>query len=285
MPTQVKEGGSLILTSLDSGVLTITLNIPENGNALTVEMSGALSDTLEGIGRMPDVRCVLLRSSGEHFCTGGNVKDMQSGRDLMDGGVEAVRERLLGCLHRITRALSDMEVPSVCAVNGAAIGAGFDIALMCDIRIAGERAVFAESFLRLGLVSGIGGAWFLNRVVGPAKALEMTLTSEFVDASEARRLGIVSKVVPDDRLDAEALALARKIAAHPPKAARMAKSLVRQSATASLAAALEMAAGMQAILLCGSEHKAAVTTFLEKRAAAKRHWQQAEQSRRRDRSD
>ena len=91
MPTQVKEGGSPILTSLDSGVLTITLNIPENGNALTVEMSGALSDTLEGIGRMPDVRCVLLRSSGEHFCTGGNVKDMQSGSDLMDGGVEAVR--------------------------------------------------------------------------------------------------------------------------------------------------------------------------------------------------
>ncbi|MCI3208054.1 enoyl-CoA hydratase-related protein [Pandoraea capi] len=269
MSTQVAEKESLVLTSFDAGVLTITLNAAQNGNALTVAMTEALSTELEAIAHRRDVRCVLLRSSAKHFCTGGNVKDMQSGRDLMDGGIEAVRERLLGSLHRIPRALNDMEVPSVCAVNGAAIGAGFDLALMCDIRVAGQSAVFAESFLRLGLVSGIGGAWFLNRVVGPAKALEMTLTSEFIDAAQAERLGIVTRVTPDDRLDAETLALAQRIAAHPPGAARMAKRLVRESASASLPVALEMAASMQAILLCGSEHKEAVTRFIETRAAGK----------------
>jgi enoyl-CoA hydratase/carnithine racemase len=156
-----------------------------------------------------------------------------------------------------------MEVPSVCAINGAAIGAGFDIALMCDIRVAGRRAVFAESFLRLGLVSGIGGAWFLSRIVGPAKALEMTLTSEFIDADAALRLGIVTKVVPDEELDNETRAMAACIAANPPRAMRMAKKLVRESAASTLSGSLEMAASMQAILLCGQEHKDAVARFIE----------------------
>jgi enoyl-CoA hydratase/carnithine racemase len=175
-----------------------------------------------------------------------------------------VRDRLQKSLHRITRAMSNLEVPSICAVKGAAVGAGCDLALMCDIRLAGESAQFAESFLRLGLVSGIGGAWFLSRIVGPAKALEMTLTSEFLDAATAERFGIVAKVFADDQLDGEALALARRLATNPPRAMRMAKKLVRESASSSLPAALEMAASMQAILLCGDEHKRAVSSFLER---------------------
>jgi enoyl-CoA hydratase/carnithine racemase len=194
---------------------------------------------------------------------------MQSGKDLMDGGIEQVRERLRRSLHRITRALNELDVPSICAVNGAAVGAGCDLALMCDIRLAGTRAVFAESFLRLGLVSGIGGAWFLSRIVGPAKALELTLTSEFLDAEAAKRLGIVTSVYPDDALDREALALAQRIAGSPPLALRMAKKLVRESSQCTLSAALEMAANMQAILLCGSEHKQAVSGFLEQQARQK----------------
>jgi len=270
MPTLVSEDQHLVVTSLEEKILTITLNNAENGNALTVAMTKALADELERVNQRRDIRCVLLRSSSaKHFCTGGNVKDMQSGSDLMDGSVADVRDRLHGSLHRIARALHEMEVPTICAVNGTAVGAGFDLSLMCDIRIAGQNAFFAESFLRLGLVSGIGGAWFLSRIVGPAKALELSLTSEFIDAEEAHRLGIVTKVVPNNRLDAEVFELARRISAHPPGAARMAKKLVRESAEASLPTALEMAASMQAILLCGQEHKEAVTHFNEAKAAAK----------------
>ncbi|MDR5827884.1 enoyl-CoA hydratase-related protein [Caballeronia sp. LP006] len=259
----------LVRYTVDEGVMTVTLDGAANGNALTVAMTEALSDVLETVDRRADVHCLLLRSSSKHFCTGGNVKDMHSGKDLMDGGVEQVRERLRTSLHRITRALGEMEVPSICAVNGAAVGAGCDLALMCDIRVAGARAVFAESFLRLGLVSGIGGAWFLSRIVGPAKALELTLTSEFIDADEARRLGIVANVYPDDMLDSEALALARRIAGSPPLALRMSKKLVRESSHCTLPAALELAANMQAILLCGNEHKQAVSAFIEQQARRK----------------
>jgi enoyl-CoA hydratase/carnithine racemase len=269
--TQSNDADSLVESSVDDGVLVLTLNSPSNGNALDVAMTQALSDALEQINDRRDVHCVLLRSSSpRHFCTGGNVKDMQRGSDLMSGGVEDVRDRLHRSLHRITRALSDLDVPSVCVVNGAAVGAGCDLALMCDIRMASANAVFAESFLRLGLVSGIGGSWFLARIVGYAKALELTLTSEFIDAEAALNLGIVSKVVPADALDIEALSLAKRIAQNPPTALRMAKRLVREAADASLATTLEMAASMQAILLCGREHKEAVDRFLQQQAAKKR---------------
>lgn len=262
------QDGQVLLT-LDSGVLTLTLNSPSDGNSLNLAMTESLSRALESVNGMADVHCLLIRSSCRHFCTGGNVKDMQRGEDLMAGSVTDVRERLRNELHRITRALDALEVPSICAVNGAAVGAGCDLALMCDIRIAGRSATFAESFLRLGLVSGIGGAWFLTRIVGPSKALELTLTSEFIDAEEAKRLGIVSRVVPDANLAESSFALASEIARKPPQALRMAKRLVRESAGSSLPSALEMAASMQAILLCGNEHKQAVQGFLESQVRAK----------------
>ncbi|RDK05726.1 enoyl-CoA hydratase-related protein [Cupriavidus lacunae] len=267
--TQSASADTLVLQSLDSGVLTLTLNAQESGNALDVAMTDALADALESVNGMSEVHCVLLCSSGKHFCTGGNVRDMQKGTDLMDGGVEQVRERLRTRLHRITRALHDLEVPSIAAVNGPAIGAGCDLALMCDMRLAGTRAVFAESFLRLGLVSGIGGAWYLTRIVGLAKAMELTLSSEFIDAKTAVEIGLASRLVPDYQLEQEARDLARRVAANTPRALRMAKRLVKESAGSSLSAALEMAASMQAILLCGGEHKEAVTRFIERNEAEK----------------
>lgn len=256
----------LVSTLCDHGVLTISMDAAASGNALTVAMSQALAEAPEAAARRPDAHCVVLRSSARHFCTGGNVDDMRSGADLMQGSPDRVRERLAEVLHRITLATQSIEVPLIAAVNGAAVGAGFDITLMCDVRIAGHRARFAESFLRLGLISGIGGAWFLTRLVGLSKALELSLTSEFLDAQAALAAGIVTRVVPDEELDTEVQALARRIAAAPPRALRMAKKLVRESATASLPTALEMAASMQALLMAGDEHKAAVAAFLERQA-------------------
>ena len=254
---------ALVQSETFDGVFTLTLDAPDTGNALDIAMSEAIAEALEGVNAMPDVHCVLIRSAGRHFCTGGNVKDMARGADLMAGSVSEVRNRLQTGLHRITHALRALEVPTIAAVNGAAVGAGFDLTLMCDVRIAARSAQFAESFLRLGLVSGIGGAWFLARIVGVAKAMELSLTSEFLSADAARDLHIVSQVVPDEDLDATAAALARTIAANPPQALRMAKRLIRESAESELPAALEMAASMQAILLCGDEHRAKVQQFLK----------------------
>ncbi|ABE46590.1 enoyl-CoA hydratase-related protein [Polaromonas sp. JS666] len=253
----------LVRTEVRGAVLVISMDAPAAGNALTVAMTDQLADALEKANGWPAVNSIVLRSTGKHFCTGGNVKDMRDGKDLMEGSVADVREKLRSTLHRITRAMHSVEVPTIAAVNGMAIGAGCDLALMCDIRIASERAQFAESFLRLGLVSGIGGAWFLTRLVGPSKAMEMTLTSEFLDAESALRHGIVSKVVADAQLDQVVAEMAERIASSPPTALRMAKQLVRASASSDLSSALELAASMQAILLCGEEHKGAVNRFLE----------------------
>lgn len=263
--TPPPDPSRLVSSRLEQGVLTLSMDAVENGNALTIAMSVALATALEQAARTPEAHCVLLRSSGRHFCTGGRVEDMQAGADLMQGSVEEVRQRLIGTLHRITLATQAIEVPLIAAVDGAAVGAGFDLALMCDIRIASERARFAESFLRLGLISGIGGAWFLTRLVGLSTAMELTFTSDFIDAPTALARGIVSRVVAAERLDDEAAALARHIAATPPGALRLAKRLVRDSAAAPLAEALEQAAAMQAELLCGAEHKAAVDRFLASR--------------------
>ncbi|WP_201192600.1 enoyl-CoA hydratase-related protein [Pseudomonas fluorescens] len=252
----------LVMIEQRGSVLHLTLNDAETGNALSTSMCVALAEALESINKRPDVHCVVLRGSGRHFCTGGNVKDMQKGADLMQGTPEEVLEGLRRYLHRITLAMQAVEVPVIAAINGSAIGAGLDLAMMCDLRVAVKGARLAESFLRLGLISGIGGAWFLTRAVGLAKAMEMTLTSQFHSAQEALEMGLVNRVVEVEDLENITAELARTIASAPPKALRLAKRLVRQAASSDLPQALETAGSVQAILLCGAEHKACVRAFL-----------------------
>jgi enoyl-CoA hydratase/carnithine racemase len=155
----------------------------------------------------------------------------------------------------------------IAAINGPAIGAGCDLACMCDIRIAGESARFAESFVRVGIVPGDGGAWLLQRIVGISKAAEMTLTGEMIDAADALACGLVSRVVPDAELLSVAMSVAEKIAANPPYAVRMCKRLMRQSQESSLAAVLEMSAAMQALAHETAEHEERIKAFLDKRKA------------------
>lgn len=256
------EQADLILIEQRAAVLYLTLNGGENGNALTTPMCVALAEALESVNGRADTHCVVLRGSGRHFCTGGNVKDMQKGEDLMQGSTEDVLDGLRRYLHRITLAMQAIEVPIIAAINGSAIGAGLDLAMMCDLRVAVTGARLAESFLRLGLISGIGGAWFLTRAVGLAKAMEMTLTSQFHSAEEALQMGLINRVVEAEALEATVEQLATTIASAPPKALRLAKRLVRQAASSELPQALETAGSVQAILLCGAEHKAAVSAFL-----------------------
>jgi enoyl-CoA hydratase/carnithine racemase len=158
-----------------------------------------------------------------------------------------------------------LEVPVVAAINGHAIGAGLDLATMCDVRIAAKSAKFAESFVKLGIVPGDGGAWLLPRVVGFAKATELALTGETIDSAEALRIGLVTQVVEDSELMAAAQAMAAKIAANPPHAVRMTKRLLREGQTAELKNILEMSAAMQSLAHATKDNDEAITAFLEKR--------------------
>lgn len=247
-------------------VVTLTLNEPETRNAISPAIVEALVAACERVNGDMSVSAVILTGAGEGFSSGGNVKEMEKrAGGLFSPKVADTRRGYWHGIQRIPRALHELEVPSIAAVNGAAIGAGCDLSLMCDIRIASDKAVFGESFLRVGLVSGDGGAWFLPRVVGLSRAYEMTFTGDFLDAETAARYGLVSKVVAHDALLEEANKLAARIVRHPPHSLRLTKRLLRNSLAMTLGDNLEMAAALQAIVQQTEDQHEAVKALNEKR--------------------
>jgi enoyl-CoA hydratase/carnithine racemase len=190
---------------------------------------------------------------------------MHEGGGLAGGLPAQTRRNYKLGIQRIPLAFDRLEVPIIAAVNGPAIGAGCDLACMCDVRIAGAGARFAESFVKLGIIPGDGGAWLLPRVVGYSKACEMAFTGDMLGADEALACGLVSKVVPDADLLAEARKLAGRIAANPPHAVRMTKRLIREGQHVQLATLLELSAAMQSLAHATTDHKEAVAAFIEKR--------------------
>lgn len=246
-------------------VVTLTLNDPEVRNALSGDLIEALIREIQMADADLSIGCIVITGAGSAFCAGGNVKDMRLKRGLFGGSAAEIRRSYLRGIQRVALLMHELEVPCIGAINGPAIGAGCDLALMCDIRIASDSACFAESFMRLGLVSGDGGAWYLPRIVGIGKALEMTLSGDVVSASEALRIGLVSTVIGADQLLAEAGRLANKIADQPTHSVRLTKRLMRRSAEIDLPAALDLAATAQAIIQHTKDHDEAVAAFLEKR--------------------
>lgn len=246
---------SPLAVSTEDFVQTWTINVPEVGNAITgTDVISAFENNVDVANRDNTVRAVILTGVGKIFSAGGNVREMADREGIF--GLPAIDQRraYIDGIQRIPRALSRLEVPLIAAVNGAAIGAGCDLAMMCDIRIASERASFAESFVQLGLIPGDGGTWFLPRSVGYARAAEMTFTGERIDAETAREWGLVSRVVPHDELLSDARALANRIAVNPPHALRMAKRLLQESVAGSLESTLAMAAAMQPLAHHDTEH-------------------------------
>lgn len=249
----------------DGSIVTLTMNQPEARNPLTG--NSAVPEFVAACDRIaadPSVKVVIVTGVGSAFSSGGNVKDMQRySRDAI--GSAPIREEYRRGIQRLPLALYDLEVPTIAAVNGAAIGAGCDLACMCDIRIASESAKFAESFIRVGIVPGDGGAWLLPRVVGMSKAAEMSFTGETIDAHEALACGLVSRVVPSDELMPTARALARRIAANPGPTLRLTKRLLREGQHVRLDTLLELSAAFQAIAHKTTQHEEAVAAFIEKR--------------------
>src|SRR5512139_1262677 len=194
-------------------VLVLTLDDPATRNALNGDdLFGAFEDAVRLANEDLGIRAVVLTGAGLAFSSGGNVRDMRDRKGMFGGTPDQIAEQYRTGIQRIPRAMLALDVPSIAAVNGPAIGAGCDLACMCDLRIASERAVFAESFVRVGIVPGDGGSWLLPRIVGYARAAQMAFTGDMVDATEALALGLVSQGVPHAKLMDAALDLAQRIA-------------------------------------------------------------------------
>ena len=251
-----------LLIEQQGPVVTWTLNRPEARNPISdEEMVSAIVQAAEDASADKSVRAIILTGAGTAFSAGGDVKKMQNRSGMFGGLPHEVRDSYREGIQRIPLALNKLDVPMIAAVNGPAVGAGCDLTTMCDMRIASENAWFAESFVKLGLIPGDGGAWFLPRLIGPARAAEMTFTGDRVDAKQALEWGLVNRVVPADELMPEARALADRIAVNPPNALRMAKRLLRESGGSSLSNLLELSAGMQALAHHNPDHMKALDAF------------------------
>lgn len=250
----------------DGHVLILSLDDQETRNSLSPTMIDAVCDALDRFDKASHLRCAVLTGTDRSFCSGGNPKRMLEPIYREATADEITRHYAL-TFHRIPLALAALSKPLIAAINGHAIGAGLDIACYCDIRLAVEDAKFASSFVKLGLVPGDGGAWILPRIVGAAKAAELMLTGTAIDAQEAKRVGLVSEVVPAAELLDRALILGRAIAENPPHSVRLIKQLQRISETLTLEEALGVAAQTQAIAQQTDDHVEAVKAMLERRAA------------------
>jgi 2-(1,2-epoxy-1,2-dihydrophenyl)acetyl-CoA isomerase len=256
----------LIAETRQGAILIWTLDREARLNALPDLTDG--DDFAEACARANadmTVKCVVLTGAGRAFSAGGDLTAMRDRRDLFEGSGADIRARYRRVVHRIVRSLYDLEIPLISAVNGPAMGLGCGIAATADIRIASERASFGVPFLKLGIIPGDGGAWRLPRDVGYARAAEMLFTGRSIDAETAERWGLVNRVVPHDQLMDEALITAGQIAAQPPQALRMAKTLMRQGRDQTFEQILELSAAMQALAHMTDDHLEGVAAVLDKR--------------------
>jgi enoyl-CoA hydratase/carnithine racemase len=254
-----------VLFEQEGGIITLTLNRPEKRNPISErDVVDALVEALKRVQADPSARAVILTGAGSAFSSGGDLRAMEAALKERARDPSATVAYYTEGIQRIPLAFEALDVPVIAAVNGPAIGAGTDLACMCDLRIASEEARFAESFVKIGIIPGDGGAWLLPRIVGWSKACEMAFTGDLLSAQEALTCGLVSQVVPKDELLMAARRLAERIAANPPLAVRATKRLLREGRFASLAALLQISANAQAIAHTTTEHRQALAAALAK---------------------
>lgn len=269
METHGHEGGtpptgaSDILCTVADGVATLTLNRPDKLNSFTSAMHAQLREALAGVAADRSVRCLLLTGAGRGFCAGQDLSD----RAVAPGeAVPDLGHSIETNYNPLVRALRALEMPVVAAVNGVAAGAGANIALACDLVLAGRSASFVQAFCKLGLVPDSGGTWFLPRLVGTQRAMALAMLGEKVTAEEAERLGMIWKVVDDAELMPTARALARHLATQPTRGLALIKQAIHASATNGLDAQLDLERDLQRAAGRTADYREGVAAFLEKRA-------------------
>lgn len=252
------------LLTLEDRVAVLTLNRHDLRNALTgSHLIEDIVATTEWVNHCNEVSVLVITGAGSSFSAGGNIRDMANRSGDFAGDVAECADHYRKGIQRIPLAMQAVEVPIIAAVNGPAIGAGFDLANMADIRIASEKARFGETFLNLGIIPGDGGAWFMQRLIGYQRAFELTLTGRIVDAKEARELGIVLEVVSPEELLTTALDMAKRMASQPPKATRLTKRLMKIAQRMELKDFLDLCACFQGMSHNEPEHLEAVNRMLE----------------------
>lgn len=258
---ELDTGSEKILCRIEDGVAVVTLNDPENRNPLGYDTRPVLRSTIERIAHDDEVRCLLLTGAGGAFCAGGNAKAMATDEQPpLERRIRQIRHE-----SEVVAIIHEMAKPSLAALPGAAAGAGFSLALSCDLRIASESAFMVTSFGRLGLPGDFGGTWLLTQLVGPARARELYFTSRRVPASECERIGLVNRVVPDEDLESESMALARQLASGPPVAYRWMKDNLNRALESDLRTCLREEAERQCWAAETADFREATKAFVEKR--------------------
>lgn len=258
------DSKSNLILKYENNVLWITLNRAESSNAFSDEMIKYLVETLEQADEDNDIRCIVITGAGKHFCAGGDVKAMQTKSGMFAGESNELRERYKRGIQKIPLCFERLSTPVVAMINGAAIGAGLDLACMCDIRIASEYAKFGETFTKLGLIPGDGGTYFLQRIVGFGKAMELTLTGEIINCENAKNIGLVNYVVGADQLLSKTQEIVDKIISNAPIAVQMAKRSLISSYRSDLQTSLDMLSAYQGITQRTSDHFEAVNSVFNK---------------------
>ena len=257
---EVADGRGLSYEVLE-GVGLIRIDRPDKLGAFTWTMIDRWAEALISAQRDDAVRAVVVTGTGRGFCTGVDLDELAAvGRDPINQ-----KRMLTDRVHRVVRASADLDKPLICAVNGLAVGAGMDMTLLCDIRLAAESARFGTGYIRIGLVPGAGGAYFLPRLVGTARALELFWTGDLMSAQEAREMGIVSHVYPDDELLGQALRFAGRIARQAPIAVSMIKRAVYQSLATDLRTSLDLASSHLAVVQSAEDRTEAMSALSEHR--------------------
>lgn len=249
-----------ILYEVSEGIAVVTLNRPDKFNAFTAVMNKEITDALKQAQKDADVRCIVLTGAGKAFNAGQDLSDVAGGGDVDYGAF--LRDRYNPMILQFQKT----EKPIIAAVNGVAAGAGMSVALACDIRLASEKASFVNAFVNIGLVPDSGGCYFLPRIVGIGKALELAITGEKVSAEEALRIGLVNQVYPAESFMEDALAYARKLASLPTKGIGLIKRTMYKGLEMGLEETLEYEAFAQEAAGRTEDHKEGVTAFMEKRA-------------------
>jgi 2-(1,2-epoxy-1,2-dihydrophenyl)acetyl-CoA isomerase len=249
----------LILTR-ENGIATVMLNRPEVLNALDTQLSEELGLAIEEISEDDATRVLIITGAGRGFCAGGDMKSLPINPGDMVGTTEALEK-----WHKTLLSIRQLEKPVIASVNGVAVGAGMDLALMCDMRIASENARFGQAYVRIGGVPDSGGTYLLPHLIGTAKACELLMTGDIIDAIEAERIGLVNKVVPADKLEPATMELATRLAEGPPKAIGLIKRAVYMSLTQDIASALRYIAIMTGLCLQTEDAKEGIAAFAEKR--------------------